>query len=68
LREERRPSVLVVDDVQPNLELMEAIFQKAGLQVYPALGADAALNIFANSRIDMAVLDVMMKGINGFEI
>ena len=68
LREERRPSVLVVDDVQPNLELMEAIFQKAGLQVYPALGADAALNIFANSRIDMAVLDVMMPGINGFEL
>ena len=67
-REERSPSVLVVDDVQPNLELMEAIFKKAGMQVYPALGADAALNIFASSRIDMAVLDVMMPGINGFEL
>jgi putative two-component system response regulator len=68
LREERRPSVLVVDDVQPNLELMEAIFQKAGLQVYPALNADAALNIYKKERIDIAVLDVMMPGMNGFEL
>jgi putative two-component system response regulator len=68
LREERRPSVLAVDDVQTNLELMEAIFQKAGLQVYSADGADAALDIYAKHRIDIAVLDVMMPGINGFEL
>jgi putative two-component system response regulator len=68
LREERRPSVLVVDDVQPNLELMEAVFQRAGLEVYSALGSDAALNIYEHSRIDIAVLDVMMPGINGFEL
>ena len=68
LREERKPSVLVVDDVEPNLELIEAIFQKAGLQVYSALNSDAALNIYAKNRVDMAVLDVMMPGINGFEL
>ncbi len=68
LREERRPSVLVVDDVRPNLELLEAIFQKAGLQVHAALGADAALDIYAHNPVDIAVLDVMMPGINGFEL
>lgn len=68
LKEERRPSVLVVDDVQPNLELMEAIFIKAGLHVYSALGSDSALEIYAKNRIDLAVLDVMMPGINGFEL
>ena len=68
LREERRLSVLVVDDVQPNLELMEAVFQKAGLQVHAALGAEAALDIYANYQIDIAILDVMMPGINGFEL
>ena len=68
LREERRPSVLVVDDVQPNLELMEAVFQKAGLQVHSALGAEAALDVYTNHPIDIAVLDVMMPGINGFEL
>jgi len=68
LSEERRTSVLVVDDVQPNLELMEAIFQKAGLQVYSALCAEAALTIYAKERVDVAVLDVMMPGMNGFEL
>lgn len=68
LREERRPSVLVVDDVQPNLELMEAVFQKAGLQVHAALGAEAALDVYSNHQIDIAILDVMMPGINGFEL
>jgi putative two-component system response regulator len=68
LREERRPSVLVVDDVQPNLELMEAVFQKAGWEVYSALGADAGLDIYTSQRIDIAILDVMMPGINGFEL
>jgi len=68
LREERRPSVLVVDDVLPNLELMEAVFQKAGLQVHSALGAEAALDVYTNHPIDIAVLDVMMPGINGFEL
>ena len=68
LREERKPSVLVVDDVRPNLELMEAVFLKAGLEVHAALGADAALAIFADHKIDIAILDVMMPGINGFEL
>lgn len=68
LREERKPSVLVVDDLQPNLELMEAVFQKAGMKVYSALGAEAALDIYATERIDAAVLDVMMPGMNGFEL
>lgn len=68
LREERRLSVLVVDDVRPNLELMEAVFLKAGLEVHAAIGADDALDIYANHRIDIAILDVMMPGINGFEL
>jgi putative two-component system response regulator len=68
LGEERRTSVLVVDDVQPNLELMEAVFEKAGLNVYSALSAEAALAIYAQERIDIAVLDVMMPGMNGFEL
>lgn len=58
----------MVDDVRPNLELMEAVFQKAGLQVHTALGAEAALDIYGTHEIDIAVLDVMMPGISGFEL
>ncbi|MDP2754687.1 MAG: response regulator, partial [Nitrospirota bacterium] len=62
LIDEEMPSILVVDDVQSNLELMEAVFLKDGFRVYTALGADAAIKTFQQSPPDLAVLDVMMPG------
>lgn len=66
--QEEKPSILVVDDLQPNLELMEAIFLKGGFKVYTALGADVATEIFKQCPVDLAVVDVMMPGIDGFEL
>jgi len=68
MKEERIPSVLVVDDLEANLELMEAVFQREGYAVHMALGADPALEICNSYSIDIAILDVMMPGINGFEL
>lgn len=68
MKEERVPSVLVVDDLEANLELMEAVFQREGYAVHRALGADPALDICNSCSIDIAILDVMMPGINGFEL
>jgi putative two-component system response regulator len=68
MKEESRPSVLVVDDVSANLELVEAVFLRAGYTVHMALGANPAIDIFNSYSIDIAILDVMMPGINGFEL
>jgi putative two-component system response regulator len=68
LIEEDGPSILVVDDVQSNLDLMEAVFLKEGLKVYTALGSSAAIEMFEKRPPDLAVLDVMMPGIDGFEL
>jgi putative two-component system response regulator len=65
---EDRPSVLVVDDLWSNLELMEAIFTNAGFEVFSALDASSALSIFETNKIDIAILDVMMPGMDGFEL
>lgn len=63
-----RPAVLVVDDLWSNLELLEATFAKAGFEVYSALDAQAALSIFDTHEIDIAILDVMMPGMDGFDL
>lgn len=68
LIKEEMPSILVVDDIQSNLELLEAIFQKAGFIVHTALDSISALEIYNKYTVDIAVLDVMMPGVNGFEL
>ncbi|GAB4486411.1 MAG: response regulator [Thermodesulfovibrionales bacterium] len=68
LKSERQASILVVDDIRPNLELMEAVFGKAGYQVHTALNAADAFGIVEKEGVDLAVLDVMMPGMNGFDI
>lgn len=68
LIEKEKPSILVVDDHKSNLELMEAVFLKEGFKVYTALGGKEAIKKFQNYPIDVAVLDVMMPEIDGFEL
>jgi len=68
LIEKETPSILVVDDIQANLELMEAVFMKEGFKVHTALGGTSAIEIFSGCSIDLAVLDIMMPGIDGFEL
>jgi putative two-component system response regulator len=68
LIEKEKPSILVVDDHKSNLELMEAVFLKEGFKVYTALGGSEAIHKFQNHPIDVAVLDVMMPEIDGFEL
>ncbi len=65
---EERPSVLVVDDLSSNLELLEAVFTNAGFEVFSAMDAFSALSIFESHKIDIAILDVMMPGMDGFEL
>ncbi|WP_310448284.1 response regulator transcription factor [Thiobacillus sp.] len=62
-----RPSVLLVDDDQELLDMLRDYLERDGFAVrceYDGLsGADAALS----GRYDIAVLDVMMPGLDGFQ-
>lgn len=65
---EERPTVLIVDDLESNLELMEAIFLKEGFKTLVAPDAFSALRIFRHNKVDLAILDVMMPGMDGYEL
>lgn len=65
---EERPTVLIVDDLESNLELMEAIFLKEGFRTLVASDAFSALRTFRYNKVDLAILDVMMPGMDGYEL
>ncbi len=60
--------VLVVDDILPNVKLLEAKLSSAYFEVLTALNGPDALEIAANEAPDIVLLDVMMPGMDGFEV
>ncbi|MBI5639063.1 MAG: response regulator [Nitrospirae bacterium] len=66
--EKNSSSILVVDDVPLNLEVMEGLLYKEGYKVLTALNAGEALGMIKEGTIDLAILDVMMPGMNGFDL
>lgn len=60
--------LLVVDD-EPNIvELLSESLRFAGFEVVAARGGQDALRLAREHQPDLAVLDVMMPGIDGFEV
>ena len=60
--------VLVVDDVPENLSLLHDALDEAGHTVLVATNGEAALQRARQSLPDVILLDVMMPGIDGFEV
>lgn len=62
-----RPLILIVDDEPANRVLMRAYLEGA-CDVHEAADGPAALEVMDHYPIDMVLLDVMMPGMNGFEV
>ena len=60
--------VLVVDDLPPNVKLLEAKLSSEYFEVMTACDGPSALESIANERPDIVLLDVMMPGMDGFEV
>ncbi len=61
-------SILVVDDVDANLDLIQLSFVKTGASLYPATNGQVALDIIhLHPEIDLVLMDMQMPVINGFE-
>lgn len=61
-------TVLLVDDEVSLLELARNFLKQSGYKVYCAEGADSALWILSRNKVDIMVSDVIMPGMNGFEL
>ncbi len=60
-------TVLVVDDTPENLDLMKAILAPH-YKVKVAISGESALKLLAASAPDIILLDVMMPGLDGYEV
>jgi len=60
--------VLVVDDVMPNVKLLSARLQREYFEVITAFNGLEALEKVKNEAPDIILLDVMMPGMDGFEV
>jgi DNA-binding response OmpR family regulator len=61
-------TVLIVDDDQTIVELMRDFLDDEGFGVIEAFNADMALDILSQTMVDCILLDIMMPGLNGFEL
>lgn len=60
--------LLIVDDLRENLIALEALIRRDDRTVYQAASGEAALALLLEHDFALAILDVQMPGMNGFEL
>jgi putative two-component system response regulator len=65
---EHNPLILIVDDIEAHAELMEAFLIREGYKVQATTNAQEAIRFTKNLSPDLAILDVMMPGMNGYDL
>ena len=64
----RDPVVLVVDDQEANVRIVGTVLAQSGFEVVPALSGAQALERAAQAPPDLVLLDMLMPGMDGFEV
>lgn len=65
---ERVARLLVVDDEAPVRRMLLDVFRSFGYDVVVAASGDEALRLFAEGGYDVVVTDLLMPGMNGWEV
>ena len=61
-------TILIVDDENMNLKVLRAMLIPEGYNVIEAAGGQEALTLADEKQPDLILLDVIMPGMNGFEV
>ena len=60
--------ILIVDDLAPNLHLLEVTLTAQYYDVVTAMSGEEALELATNQKFDLVLLDALMPGLSGFEV
>ncbi len=63
-----KTNILIVDDVVDNIQVAMSILKEDNYQFSYAQSGEEALKLLKNSVFDLVLLDIMMPGIDGFEV
>jgi putative two-component system response regulator len=66
--EEDKSKILVVDDDQQNRKILEALLRTFDYEVLKASSGEETLSLIQRTQVDLILLDVMMPGMDGFEV
>jgi signal transduction histidine kinase len=61
-------NVLLVDDLRENLVALEALIRQPGRRIFTARSGEEALSLMLEHPFALAILDVQMPSMNGFEL
>jgi class 3 adenylate cyclase len=61
-------TILAVDDQPANLRLLDAVLSPRGYRVIRATSGEQALELLPSSDVDLVLLDIVMPGIDGYEV
>ena len=62
------PLILVVDDLAQNVRLLEAVLSPKGFRVTTASSGQEALDVLSTEHPDLVLLDILMPGMDGYEV
>ena len=65
---EKTPLILIVDAVAKNLQVLGTILSKQNYKTAAANNGEQAIKIANTTLPDLILLDIMMPGIDGFEV
>lgn len=61
-------TVMIVDDTRPNVIVLQRALTNTGYNISVAFDGESALDLIPKLKPDLILLDVMMPGMNGFEV
>ena len=61
-------TILVVDDLPANRDLMGRRLERSGFRVLTAASGQEALDLLRRSPVDLVLLDIMMPGMTGLDV
>ncbi|PKL42064.1 MAG: two-component system response regulator, partial [Candidatus Riflebacteria bacterium HGW-Riflebacteria-2] len=68
MTQEDRPLILIVDDKPGSLQAVAEILGSNGYRLALAESGPAALNFVSEKEPDLILLDIVMPGMDGFEV